>query len=208
MEFRDFYELAAKVIEYEELLKEESYRRKKPMETYCQEVNQEATVVDLSTTGTFTCPLLVEKAPDLWKKSQVVGTQVQYTFKVAKTEEIFDFLVKENFITFPKDHRIPNKDKLRGKTYYKYHNSWNHTINACWGFRNVIQERINKGILKFPDKKEVMAIDEDHFPPVALINTANFNRRALIEFKKARKLSPKKVWVPKYCLVHVDKLKK
>ena len=37
MEFRDFYELAAKVTEYEELLKEESYRRKKPMGTYCQE---------------------------------------------------------------------------------------------------------------------------------------------------------------------------
>ena len=39
MEFRDFYELAAKVTEYEELLKEESYRNKKSMGTYCQEVN-------------------------------------------------------------------------------------------------------------------------------------------------------------------------
>ena len=93
-------------------------------------------VADLSTTGTFTCHLLLEKAPDLWKKAQVVGTWVQYTFKVAKTEEKFDFPVKEKSITFPKDHRIPNKDKLRGKTYYKYHNSWNHTTNACWGFRN------------------------------------------------------------------------
>ena len=35
MEFRDFYELVAKVTEYEELLKEESYWRKKPMGTYC-----------------------------------------------------------------------------------------------------------------------------------------------------------------------------
>ena len=41
MEFRDFYELVAKVIEYEERLKEESYRRKQSMGTYCQEVNQE-----------------------------------------------------------------------------------------------------------------------------------------------------------------------
>ena len=40
MEFRDFYELAAKMIEYEEVLKEESYRRKKSMGTYCQDVNQ------------------------------------------------------------------------------------------------------------------------------------------------------------------------
>ena len=85
----------------------------------------------LSTTRTFTCPILVEKATDLWKKAQIVGTQVQYTFEVVKIKEIFDFLVKEKFITFPKDHRIPNKDELRGKTYCKYHNSWNHTTNAC-----------------------------------------------------------------------------
>ena len=52
-------------------------------------------MADLSTTGTFTCPLLVENTPDLWKKAQIVGTQVHYTFKVAKTEEIFDFLVKK-----------------------------------------------------------------------------------------------------------------
>ena len=77
----------------------------------------------LSTTGTFTCPLLVEKAPDLWKKTQIIGTPIYYTFKLAKTEEIFDFLVKEKFISFPKDHQIPSKDELRGKTYCKYHDS-------------------------------------------------------------------------------------
>ena len=59
MKFRDFYELVAKVTEYEELLKEESYRRKKFMGTYCQEANQEAAVAYLSAIGTFTCPLLV-----------------------------------------------------------------------------------------------------------------------------------------------------
>ena len=76
MEFKDFYELTTKVTEYKELLKEKSCWRKKSMGTYCQEVNQEVAVADLSTTRTFTCPLLVEKAPDLWKKAQVVGTQV------------------------------------------------------------------------------------------------------------------------------------
>ena len=76
------------------------------------------------------------------------------------------------------------------------------------GFRNVIQDRINKGILKFPDKNEVMAIDEDPFPHVASINTASFHLRALVESKKAGKPSPGKVWVPKYYLVRVDRLKK
>ena len=143
----------------------------------------------------------------MWKKKQIVGMQVQYPFEVAKTEEIFDFLVKEKFIAFPKDHWIPNKDELRGKTYCKYHNSWNHTTNACWGFRNVIQDMINKGILKFPNKKEVLAINEDLFPLLALINNTSFDLRAWIKSKKVGKVSPIKVWVLKYCLVCVDKLK-
>ena len=207
MEFRYFYELAAKVTKYEELLKEESYQRKKSMGTYCQEVNQKVEVAYLSATRTFTCPLLVEKTSDVWKKAQIVDTQVQYTFEVATIEEIFDFLVKEKFITFPKDHQIPSKDELRGKAYCKYHNSWNHTTNACWGFRNVIQDRINKWILKFPNKKEAMTIYEDPFPLVASVNTTSFDLRALIVSKKAGKLSPRKEWVPKYCLVYVDRLK-
>ena len=39
------------------------------MRTYCQEVNQEVAMADLSATGTFTCPLLVEKTHDVWKKT-------------------------------------------------------------------------------------------------------------------------------------------
>ena len=150
-------------------------------------------MADLSTTETFTCPLLVEKAPNLWRKAQIIGTQLQDTLDVAKTKEIFDYLVKEKFITFPKDHRIPSKDELRGETYYKYHNSWNHTTNACWDFINVIQDRINKGILKFLEKKEVMAIHEDPFPLMASINIASFDLRALIESNKEEKISPRKV---------------
>ena len=75
------------------------------------------------------------------------------------------------------------------------------------GFINVIHNRINKGILKFLDKKEAMEIDEDLFPLVASINIASFDLRALIESKKAGKLYPRKVWVLKYCMVRVDRLK-
>ena len=102
MEFRDFYELVAKVTKYEELLREESQWRKTSMKTYYQEVNYEEIIVEnLSSIGSFIYPLLVKKAPDLWKKSQTSNTQAQYTFDVAKTKEIFDLLLKEKFITFP-----------------------------------------------------------------------------------------------------------
>ena len=70
MEFRDFYELVAKVIEYGELLREENQRRKTSMGTYCYEMNsKEIVVADLLGTCSFICPLLVKKAHDLWKKS-------------------------------------------------------------------------------------------------------------------------------------------
>ena len=147
MEFRDFYELAAKVTKYEEFLRE---RRKTSMGTYYQEVNsEEIAVADLPSTGSFIYPLLVMKVPNLWKKSQTSNTQEQYTFDVEKNGEIFDFLLKEKFITFPNDHQLPSKEEIKGKVYYKYHNSWNHSTNSCWSFKNIIQDMINKEILKF-----------------------------------------------------------
>ena len=79
-------------------------------------MNKKVAVVDLSTIGTLTYHIFVEKTLDLWNKAQIVGTQVQYTFEVEKTKEILYFLVKQKFITFPKDHQITNKDELRGKT--------------------------------------------------------------------------------------------
>ena len=101
MEFRDFYELAAKVAEYEELLREESQWRKAAMGSYCQEVDtQEIVVADLSSSGSCVCPLLIKKTPETWKKTSNSNTS-QFSFDVAKTEEIFDFLLKEKFCLCP-----------------------------------------------------------------------------------------------------------
>ena len=45
------------------------------MGNYCQEVNYEEIVVsDLLIIGSFIFPLLVKKAPDLWKKSHTSNT--------------------------------------------------------------------------------------------------------------------------------------
>ena len=102
MEFREFYELATKVTKCEELLKEECQRRKTSMGTYCQEFNdEEIAVAYLPSIGFFIYPLLVKKALDLWKKSQTSNTKAWYNFDVTETKEIFVFLLKEKFITFP-----------------------------------------------------------------------------------------------------------
>ena len=147
MDFRDFYELAIKVTKYEELLKEESQRRKTSMGTYCQEVNYEEIVVaDFPSTGSFIFPLLVKKRltygrshrPPLYKHNILLMWQ--------RLRKSFDFLLKEKFISFSQDHQLPSKEKLKGKVY------WNHGTNSCWSFRNIIEDRINKGILNFLEK--------------------------------------------------------
>ena len=57
MEFKGFYELFCRVIEYEELLREKSQRQRTSMGTYWQEVNsKEIVVVDLLSTGSFIYP--------------------------------------------------------------------------------------------------------------------------------------------------------
>ena len=64
--------------------------------------------------------------------------------------------MKEKFTTFPQDHQLPSKDEIKGKVYYKYHNSWNHSINSYWSFKNVIEDSIKKKVtVKFFGEKEV-----------------------------------------------------
>ena len=59
---------------------------------------------------------------------------------------------------------------------------------------------IYKGIMNFHKKKEAMVFDEDHFPPVALVNIAA-DLRAVLNEKEDEKFSPnvkiRKVWIPK-----------
>ena len=109
--------------------------------------------------------------------------------------------MKERFITFPQDHQLPSEEELRGKVYFKYHNFWNYNTNACWSFRNMIQDWINKGILKFPEKKEAMVIDEDPIPPMTSVNIAATDLKVVLNAKNHGRLSPnariRKVWIPK-----------
>ena len=116
--------------------------------------------------------------------------------------------MNEKFITFPQDHQLPSKEELREKFYNKYHNSWNHSTNACWSVKNIIQDWINKGILKFLKTKEVMVIDEDHVLPMASVNIAATDLKAVLNAKNDGRFSPnariRKVWIPKQYLVHRD----
>ncbi|XP_073019168.1 uncharacterized protein [Primulina eburnea] len=91
MEFLDFYELAAKVSEYEELLQEESHKRKSTVRSYFQEV-EEIALAEVANSGSRTVPLLKRKNEEFSKKN-MPPAQTPYTFDASRTEEIFDHLV-------------------------------------------------------------------------------------------------------------------
>ena len=191
MEFRDFYELAAKVIEYEELLREESQRSNTSMGTYWQEANsEEIAVADLLSTCSFICPLPVKKSLDLWKKSQTSNIQVQYTFEATKTEEIFDFHLRRNSSHFPRITNSPVKRNSREKYIVNIITPAIMVLILIRVSKNIFQDNINKGILKFLEKKEAMVIDEDPFPPMASTNIAATNLRVVLNVKKDERFYP------------------
>ena len=69
---------------------------------------------------------------------------------------------------------------------------------------------INKGFLKFLEKKEAMVVDEDPFPPMASINIAATDLRSILNEKEDEKFSSnvkiRKVLIPKQYLVYKVKL--
>ena len=115
------------------------------MGTYFQEVsNTKVATAELTNTGSCVCPFFEKKTPKAWKKSQTSNPQMFYIFEVLKIEQIFDFLLKEKFIKLPIDHKIPTIEELKGKDYYKYHNSYSHSTNACWAFKNISRHGISR----------------------------------------------------------------
>lgn len=59
---------------------------------------EEVEVANMHNMGSFTCPLMVKKAPNIWKRPQ--NTWVPYTFDVGKTKENLWFLGKREIHYF------------------------------------------------------------------------------------------------------------
>ncbi|XP_059627576.1 uncharacterized protein LOC132270413 [Cornus florida] len=190
--FRDMYDLAEKATRYELVLKEEKERKNSSKGTYYRDPNYEVYSTDVVEEEDFEANLaeVILKKPyvcDALTKPNVStsGTQPStssarkgtadigkvYTFDLAKTEQFFDHLLADKQIVLPKGHNIPSTNDLKGREFCKFHNSWNHTTNNCYVFRNVLQKSIDEGVLKFPEKKpDVMGVDGDPFPNIVSTN--------------------------------------
>ncbi|KAM1179154.1 hypothetical protein ACFX2G_018760 [Malus domestica] len=174
--FRDMYELAHHVEQYDYLLREEKISKvptrgtiyKNPTVNYastedeCVSVDAAEIVIDKP----YVCKALTQvDSREVKSRSATEGTlkpSKVYTFDITKADAIFDQLLSARIIKLRPGHNIPKAEELKGKVYCKYHNSSKHTTNNCVVFRDNVQSWIDNGKLKFPEKK--MSVDTDPFP--------------------------------------------
>lgn len=57
------------------------------------------------------------------------------------------------------NYRIPPAEELKKKRYYKYHNSNTHNTNDCKVFKDIIQQAINKVMIRLEKAKGGMGIE-------------------------------------------------
>ncbi|XP_059663659.1 uncharacterized protein LOC132309360 [Cornus florida] len=190
--FHDIYDLAEKDTRYKLVLKEEKERKNSSKGTYyrdhvyevfsndgVEEEDLDANLAEIiikkpyvyealtkpkaSTSGTQLSTLLAKKG--------TADTGKVYTFDPAKAKQIFDRLLADKQIILPKGHNIPSANDSKRKEFCKFHNSWNHTTNNYYVFRNVLQKAIDEGVLKFSEKKlKAMGVDGDPFPNIVNTN--------------------------------------
>ncbi|XP_027343100.1 uncharacterized protein LOC113855668 [Abrus precatorius] len=85
-----------------------------------------------------------------------------YAFDVSKTDHNFDILLKNGQIILSDDHKIPTLEQRKGQKYCKFHHVYGHWTNTCVRFRDLIQDAIKQGRLKFEQKTKMpMKIDSD-----------------------------------------------
>ncbi|XP_016199521.1 uncharacterized protein LOC107640520 [Arachis ipaensis] len=66
-------------------------------------------------------------------------------------------------LILPEGRTLLSVKDLKGKPYCKFHQATSHSTNSCVRFRDLIQEAIMEGRLKFDDGKKEMKVDVDPF---------------------------------------------
>lgn len=85
-----------------------------------------------------------------------------YTFDVTKCDSIFDLLVKDGQMIMPPNTKIPPLEQRKKRDLCKYHNFLGHKTSQCFLFRDLIQNAIKDGRLKFADRgRNQMKVDAD-----------------------------------------------
>ncbi|KAM2825873.1 hypothetical protein COP1_035605 [Malus domestica] len=154
--FQDMYELAQHVKQYDYLLREEKILKslsrgtiyKNPTVNCASIADEDSQYVSVDTAEIvidklYVCKALTQinskDAKTRLATEETAKTSKVCTFEITKAKAIFDQLLLAKFIKLRPGHNIPKVEKLKGKTYCKYHTSTKHTTNNCVVFRDDIQ---------------------------------------------------------------------
>jgi hypothetical protein len=91
----------------------------------------------------FVWPSKSKASSCAYLKSSTKGRQeeLKFTFDVSKCDHIFDELLKFGNIKI--SHTMPPLGEIKGRAYYKFHNSYSHATNDCNVFCRQIETAIN-----------------------------------------------------------------
>ena len=181
--FIDLFELSERAFRFEGLSKEENQRKNSSYGTYYQDPNYEIDLAEYIGQGPFVCEALYKKQIQAQESNKLASHLRAYSFDVERADEIFDILYKANQLRIIGRHRFPSKEELKGKDYCKWHSTYTHATKSCVTFRNVVQDKIDRNVLKFlKAPQESMAVDANLFPVVD-VNTTSVDFRSLIPSK-------------------------
>ena len=137
--FRDMYELAQHVEQYDYLLREEKISKsssrgtiyENPTVSYASAESEDYASIDaveIVIDKPYICKALTHINPKDVKirptsEENTAKTTKAYTFDITKADAIFDQLLVTKIIKLRPGHNIPKVEELKGLVYCKYHNS-------------------------------------------------------------------------------------
>lgn len=126
--------------------------------------NNEIDLAELTQEPPYACKFLAPsngKNPVEPEKSDKYPKRT-YTFDITKCDEIFDLLVKDGQMIVPLGAKVPPLEQIKKRGFCKYHGFLGYKTSQCFLFRDLVQNAIEEGILKFGDKtRSQMKIDFD-----------------------------------------------
>jgi hypothetical protein len=149
--FIDQFEMSERASRFEGLLKEDNQRINSFYGTYYQDPNYEIDLAEYVGQRPFVCEALYKKQIQAQKSNQSAFSLKAYSFDVERADEIFDILYNAKQLRIIGRQRFPSKEGLKGRDYCKGHSTYTHAIKLCVTFRNVIQDKIDRNVLKFPE---------------------------------------------------------
>jgi hypothetical protein len=162
--FPDLFELSERASRFEGLLKEENQRRNSTYGTYYQDPNYDIDLAEYVGQGPFVCEALDKKQVQAQESNKPASSLKAYFFDKERVDAIFDILYNAKQLRILGRHRFPSKEELKGRDYCKWHSTYTHDIKSCVTFKNVVQDKIDRNVLKFPKApKESMEVDADPF---------------------------------------------